>query len=295
MKLYLCCFAVVKAYKQIKVDFFKALALYYDHAELKAIWALVVEFILKSDAKELIKHPGHLVSDEEYLSLQNCVERLISYEPIQYIIGKAWFCDSVFEVNPNVLIPRPETEQLVHLISSVISEKKVRILDIGSGSGCIGISLKKIHPQSEVVAVDISPQAVEMTTLNSKSILGKNRIRAVKADVLSADFHTLFKTGFDIIVSNPPYITNSETLPDNVVKYEPANALFCGDNPLTFYEAIAQHSKHLLRDGGLLFFETHEWYGQDVADYLQNQGFRDITVEKDFQNKNRIIKAKFRK
>jgi len=279
--------------QQLQRLFFKELDSFYSKYELLSIWNICLEFVLNITQIYIITNPTKEIEENEIINIKRIIARLKNFEPIQYITGKSWFCDSVFSVNASVLIPRPETEELVYFICQQISDKTLSILDIGTGSGCIAISIKKDKPKSVVVAVDISEDALNTATNNASQILGETSISFINRDVLMPDFDSVFNIKFDIIVSNPPYITIGEklSLNNNVLNFEPHLALFCGNNPLLFYEAIANQGIRLLNIGGSLFFEIHENYALQVQEMLKSKGYTDIELINDFQGKNRIIKA----
>jgi release factor glutamine methyltransferase len=280
--------------KQIHSLFFDELDSFYSKNELAAIWKHCLDFFLKMDPIVFITNPEDAIDDEKVFKIKEVILRLKNYEPIQYISGKAWFCDSIFTVNPSVLIPRPETEELVEEVCNAISEGPVNVMDIGTGSGCIAISIKKKKPMCNLVAIDISEDALDTATNNAVQILGETSVSFINRDVLKRDFADIFKVKFDIIVSNPPYIPIAEkdTLNENVLNFEPHLALFCENEPLLFYKAIANHAKQLLKTDGLLFFEIHENFALEVQQMLEGENFSEIKILDDFHEKARIVKAK---
>ncbi|MFM9944797.1 MAG: peptide chain release factor N(5)-glutamine methyltransferase [Bacteroidia bacterium] len=275
--------------------FFSELSTFYSKNELNSIWNLCLDFIIKMNRTFFLANPEKEVEEEKKLKLEDAIRRLKKQEPIQYITGKSWFCDSEFIVNNSVLIPRPETEELVYKICETINNKALTILDIGTGSGCIAISIKKLKPKNTLVAVDISEEALNTATNNAFQILSDTSVSFINRDVLKPDFANFFKVKFDIIVSNPPYIPSveKETIAKNVLNFEPHLALFCKINPLQFYRAIATQAKQLLNSGGLLFFEIHENFGDQVKELLIQENFTETEIIKDFQGKNRMIKTTY--
>lgn len=220
---------------------------------------------------------------------QLAMDRMLQNEPIQYILGYGYFFDRKFTVNEATLIPRPETEELVDL---VIRENKSRsglsILDIGTGTGCIAISLELGLNAAQVTGWDISGQATEVARRNATALGSKARFETQDA------LKVLPEETLDIIVSNPPYIPEPErvTMLPNVLRYEPPTALFVPDkDPLLFYRRIADIGKVSLSPQGKIYFETHEDYGESVARMLEAQGYREIEVLKDLNGKNRMVKA----
>ncbi len=279
---------------QILKHFFSELTSFYSKNELVSIWNLCLDFVLKMNRNIFITNPKDEVDKEKVIIINNTIDRLKNHEPIQYITGKVWFCDSIFNVNPAVLIPRPETEELVYKICEYIDQSSFHVLDIGTGSGCIAISIKKLKPKTTATGIDISEAALEIAANNAAQILDDTSVSFINRDVLNPDFYKYFKNKFDIIVSNPPYIPEieKETLHENVLNFEPHIALFCGIDPMLFYKAIATHAKHLLKPNGLLFFEIHENFGQGVEEILRNEYFNEIEIIQDLQGKNRIVKSR---
>lgn len=279
---------------QLQKQFFNELYSFYTQNELAAIWKHCLEFILELNQVVFITNPEREIEDAKVFKLESTIQRLKNFEPIQYITGKTWFCDSIFNVNPSVLIPRPETEELVNLVCEHTGKGNANIIDIGTGSGCIAISIKRMKPQNVLVAVDISEEALNTARNNAVQILGDTSISFINRDVLKPDFADIFKTKFDVVVSNPPYIPmdKKSTISDNVLNFEPHLALFCDDDPLQFYKAIATHAKQLLKPDGLLFFEIHEDFGLELERMLVQNNFKETEIIKDIHGKNRIIKTK---
>lgn len=222
--------------------------------------------------------------------LDDILAELRCWRPVQYIIGHADFCDMELEVAEGVLIPRPETEELVQWITSESPSNAV-ILDIGTGSGCIAISLSRAVKSSRVWAMDISTQALDIARRNGAKYAPE--VKFVEGDALSA-FDRLFDTRFDVVVSNPPYIPQSDIslMRPNVTEHEPKSALFVpDDDPLLFYRAIAQTSKRLLKSGGKLYFEIYENLANEMVDMLDMEGYSNIILRRDFREKPRMICA----
>ncbi len=280
---------------QIQKYFFNELSSFNYKNELAAIWKQILEFVFFMNPVVFITQPQEEMDEEKVRKLEYIILGLKKFEPIQYIIGKAWFCDSIFIVDPSVLIPRPETEELVYIVCEYIIEGSENVLDIGTGSGCIAISIKKNKPKSYVVAVDISEDALNVATNNATQILGNTSVSFINRDILKPDFTDIFNIKFDIIVSNPPYIplNEKETISENVLDFEPHLALFCDTDPLQFYKAIAMQAQKLLNPKGMLFFEVHENFWEEVKKMLVEMDFNEVEVIQDFQGKNRIIKAKY--
>ena len=261
----------------------------YDAGEAKAIvrWLLDVRFglsmadILCDKMKELPK--------EDQKALERMMQRLESGEPIQYIIGVADFFGRSFHVAPGVLIPRPETAELCEYVLSCRKTEE-KILDIGTGSGCIAITLALEIPEAKVTAWDISDDALPIAQENAKT-LGAN-VAFEKRDILDTSLST--SQTWDVIVSNPPYIMPSERdgMEENVLGHEPGLALFApADNPILFYQCIGDYAVHSLKSGGCLYFELNPLTADDVADDLRQRGFKDIEIRQDQYGKNRFLKA----
>lgn len=270
----------------------------YDTRESSQIAEMALENITGlSRTERLIQHDAALDNDQEILFKQY-LDELMRGRPIQYVIGSCWFQQMLFKVDERVLIPRPETEELVELMINEIkttqwfSEKKCTLIDIGTGSGCIAISLKKSLPFCEIWAIDKSKSAITLAKENASSlnasILFKESdiLKEAKNDALPA---------FDIIVSNPPYILpeESDEIGKNVIDFEPKEALFVThSDPLEFYKAIIDFSSHHLHRGGLVFFETHEYYAREVKTLLESNEFEKVQIKKDLQGKERMVWGK---
>lgn len=225
---------------------------------------------------------------EQQAQLESAIERLQKHEPIQYIQGYCNFCGLRFKVTPATLIPRPETSELVEWIA-IKATGNESILDIGTGSGCIAISLANKLPQSKVTAWDISPEALAIAAENSKA--NGCDIAFKQVDILA---YEPTEAQFDIIASNPPYIKDSEksAMHSNVLDWEPHTALFVPDSdPLLFYRAIAKKSQQMLAPNGTLYFEINRAHGAETAEMLANYGYKNIELRKDISGNDRMIKA----
>jgi release factor glutamine methyltransferase len=281
-------------------DFRKALTSIYNQSEAENITDWVFEHVTgkkKFERRNLGSNSVdpilETLSSEQILLLKNYLEDLENHKPVQYVLGEAWFYKRKFFVNKNVLIPRPETEELVEwIIKEIKPEKKTScsILDIGTGSGCIPVSLKKEMPGCQVSALDVSEEALEVAKRNANEL---------DADVTffltnfldEKEWETL--PGYDIIVSNPPYIpiSEKEMLDKNVTDFEPSVALFVEDkNPFIFYIKIAHFAKNHLTPGGKVFVEVHENFAGNVKSIFEKNGFA-ATIKKDIYGKERMIKA----
>ena len=236
------------------------------------------------------------LNENQTIILLQMLSELKRNKPIQYITAKTEFYGMEFILNENVLIPRPETEELVHLIlMDSISDAKMknaRILDLGTGSGCIAISLKVLMPLAEIIAVDISASAIELASLNAEK--NKVDVEFIKGDILH--WETIELSGkFDVIVSNPPYIRNSERIDmhKNVLEFEPSIALFVTDeDPLIFYDRISDMGLALLKEGAYLYFEINEALGNELISLLKNKGYSKIEIFSDIHGRPRMLKAR---
>ena len=257
----------------------------YKTDELNSIFFLISEEYLKTPrSKILLADEIELDSNKEKLFL-DALDRLKKNEPVQYILGKTAFMDLEFKLNSSVLIPRPETEELVRLILKEDLDGK-EILDIGTGSGCIAVSLAKNLPNAKVTALDLSEEAIDVAKENAK-------MNDVEVNFISADiFDYKSEKKYDIIVSNPPYITESEKvlMKRNVLGYEPKQALFVkNDDPLIFYKAILDFSKNSLVKNGKIYFEINQAYNNQIKDLSYDYGYYNIDCRKDLFGKYRYL------
>lgn len=262
----------------------------YGDAEARQIAEMLIIAKGKISRNDLTIDPHKELIIEE---LDNIIEELRSWRPVQYIIGFADFYDMELEVGEGVLIPRPETEELVEWIASE-SRPEATILDVGTGSGCIAIALNRAIKESRVCAIDISSKALDIARRNGNKY--SPEVRFMEGDALG-EFDKLFGAKFDVVVSNPPYIPQSDIslMRANVTKYEPETALFVPDNdPLLFYRSIAQTSKRLLKHEGKLYFEIYESLAKEMIVMLETEGYSDIILREDFRGKPRMICATLR-
>lgn len=286
--------------KKLKKYFVDAVSELHPSEEVQSFFNLLSEKYLGMSRIEIALNSDKSISEENISKFEKAIQRLKNFEPIQYIIGETEFFGLPFKVDENVLIPRPETEELVDWILEEREERRekrgeeFRVLDIGTGSGCIPISLVSKFPEANITALDISKGALEVAKQNAK--LNKVNINFIEADILNLNTWDLkFENlEFDIIVSNPPYVREleKELMEPNVVKHEPATALFVKDNdPLLFYRKIAQFGKQYLKPNGLLFFEINEYLGESMLELLKEEGYSEIEIKKDIFGKNRMIKC----
>ena len=266
----------------------------YGKAETGAFVRIIFEEVKRFSSIDLHINSHTKISNLEKKRIDQIVSRLKKQEPIQYILGYTEFYELKFSVAPGVLIPRNETEELVHwIISDHQHQPKLNLLDMGTGSGCIAISLAKNLTGSSVSALDISAEAIQIASANAQS--NKVSVKFIEADILQPNSTNLPNLSLDVVVSNPPYVTESEKelmLP-NVLEHEPHLALFVADdNALLFYRAIAQFSLNKLKPGGLLYFEINEAKANETVEMLNNLGFTDIEVRKDLNGRDRMIKGR---
>ena len=281
---------VIKFYKN-------ELTTIYTESELQNICNWIFEKQLKLNSVEIISNSTIRINQSDLIVLEQMCYKLKEHQPIQYVLGEAEFYCLKFKVNKNVLIPRPETEELVELIvSSLKSEVAgLNILDIGTGSGCIPISIKKNIPNATVYGLDVSDDALEIAKFNS--VQNEVEVQFFKADVLSNEISTSIlnqtkNKKINVIISNPPYVLNSEKkgLHNRVKNFEPHLALFVDDNdPILFYRKIASLAKTILADNGTLYFECHTDYAQSVHQLLIEKGFKNATLHKDMAGLNRFV------
>ncbi len=265
----------------------------YESQEAKEIVFWLMEFYLDLRKIDILSDK----SFEKAVDWTNIIERINTHEPIQYILGETEFYGRRFLVNDSVLIPRPETEELVKYVVDKqknqlqVTNKQLSILDIGTGSGCIAISLAKELPNFKVTAYDISEKALETAKKNAE--LNKTNVTFEKVDILNNQF-SILNSQFSIILSNPPYVTKQEIdrMQKNVLDFEPHIALFVEDSePLIFYEAIANFAFNNLIDNGLVAVEINEALGEETAEVFRRKGFSEVEIIKDIHQKDRFVSA----
>lgn len=279
--------------KDLKQYFFDELIAIHGQDEVESFFFILTEYLHNLKRIDLFLNPNFEISEAEVQKWEAIISELKTEKPIQYIIGETWFYDSKFYVNEHTLIPRSETEELVDWIVETENRndkrEKLAILDIGTGTGCIPISLKKNIPQSEISAIDVSEEALEIARKNAE--LNQVEINFILQNILETDD---LKQQFDIIVSNPPYVRNLEKqeIKKNVLEFEPHLALFVEDtDALLFYRKIAQLALKNLTPNGLLFFEINQYLGKETVELLENLGFKNIELKKDIYGNDRMIKC----
>ncbi len=260
----------------------------YSELEIKAITRLLLSKLTDYNFTEIIINKNTIFSANQRLELEQYLNNLQNGMPIQYVLGETEFCGLNFMVNESVLIPRPETEELVNWVVQKV-KNDIKILDIGTGSGCIAIALKHFLPNASVHACDISKDSLQLAQYNAQSL--RQKINFFQLDILNA---TDFKEQYDVIVSNPPYIPIAERadIARHVKDFEPAQALFVpDDDPLVFYRNIALFAQERLNNGGILFFEVHRDFGEAVVSLLHASGFVNTVLKQDIAGNHRMVMA----
>ncbi len=263
----------------------------YDERETGAIAFILLEYILNINKSDIIANKEINVSHLKREELEEAIDRINQGEPVQYITGRTVFMDLNFKVNPSVLIPRPETEELVDFIVKENKDKKnLHVMDMGTGSGCIAVSLAHYLKDAEVIAVDISKSALYVAAENAA--INHAKVKFINDDILNFSETNTYK--LDVIVSNPPYVRYSEQkeMRKNVLEYEPKLALFVDDKEaLIYYEKIAAFSARHLNEEGLLYLEINEMLSIETAKLVESFGFKNIEIKNDLFNKPRFIRC----
>ena len=278
-------------------ELWRQLVQIYDEGEAKAIARMVYEERFGLTLSDIYLGRETQLSAADQTELEEIAKRLLQGEPIQYVLGQADFCGRTFMVNEHVLIPRPETEELCNWMPLTLPTPRgegAKILDIGTGSGCIAITLAAMYPEAQVIGWDISEDALEVAKTNA--IRNNVNVSFEQVDVLHLTSDILHQTSeaLSLIVSNPPYICNKEraAMAVNVLEYEPHTALFVpDDDPLLFYRAIAQFGQTALKQGGWLYFEINPLYAREMCDMLRLMSYHDIELKADQYGKQRMIRA----
>jgi release factor glutamine methyltransferase len=279
--------------KEYRTQFIQELTAMYGEDEAESFFYLILEEKQQLKRIDLALQPDLVFSEDEIEVWNSILEQLKLEIPIQYLLRKTSFYGLDFEVNENVLIPRPETEELVDWIISqnlrISESQSLKIVDIGTGSGCIAISLAKYLPNAEVFAIDISEKALAIANKNAKR-------NEVKVTFIEQNILETLDLGqeFDIIVSNPPYVRNleKEEIKKNVLDNEPHLALFVADNDaLIFYKKITELARKNLSVSGQLYFEINQYLGQEMVDLLKGMGFKDVELRKDIYGNDRMTKG----
>ena len=281
--------------KEFRVYFTNTLSEIYPKTEIDTFFFLLIEEKLDLQRVDTVMKPDFLITDAVLSELKEIINRLKKEEPVQYILGNTEFYGLPFNVNENTLIPRPETEELVEWILTEVADlrevkvEKLSILDIGTGTGCIPISLAKNLSDVKISAIDVSSEALKIAI--QKAMLYNIDISFLEMDILETEE---LPQQYNIIVSNPPYVRELEKVEinNNVLENEPHLALFVDDdNPLIFYAKIADLTKQHLNKDGILFFEINQYLGKETVEMLQQKGFSNIELKKDLFGNDRMIKA----
>lgn len=280
-------------FRELEQEYIKKLEAIYDTSEATAVTRYVLEangVVLKSEM-ERDAEVEDVLSDHCF----GLIPRLLRMEPVQYVTGLSWFCDMKLKVTPDVLIPRPETEELVYKIREQTNKLNCRILDIGTGSGCIALGLKKMFPDATVTGIDISEEALALARSNARRL--RLAVNFHQLDIFNYNDHMDFMhtyERFDIIVSNPPYIPVSDkaTMSENVLRYEPHLALFVNDDDdLVYYRHIADFSRIFMNSTGRIYFEIHQHRMDEIKALLEERGFINVKGSSDLSRNNRFVQA----
>ena len=289
--------------KTYKTKFYAQLLPLFPETEVESFFYLLTDGYLEKTRIQLALDPDFELNSTQLQQFEKALQRLLQQEPIQYILGDTEFFGYPFQVNQHTLIPRPETEELVAWIIEDVKNKNqenshhkplnstITILDIGTGSGCIPISLAKELPQAKVSSIDVSGEALQIARKNST--LNNIEVNFIQQDILKAEN---LPEKYDVIVSNPPYVREleKEQMHQNVLDFEPELALFVeNDDPLIFYRKIAQLAKNALTENGKLYFEINEYLPEEMVSLLEEIGYQNIELKKDIFGKFRMCKASF--
>lgn len=281
-------------FKEYKSTFLQELSPLYDEKEIESFFYIILESFHNKKRIDLALDPTMEMDAMQLLRWESVLSDLKKEKPIQYILGETEFYGLPFLVNENTLIPRPETEELVELIikdvkNSELSSQNFQLLDIGTGSGCIAISLAKNLPNAHVSAIDVSEKALDMAKQNAK--MNAIEIDFILKNILETDD---LEQNFDIIVSNPPYVRmlEKQEIKPNVLEFEPHLALFVeDDDALLFYRKIAQLAMKYLSENGLLYFEINQYLGKETVALLYDLGFKNIELKKDIYGNDRMVRG----
>lgn len=280
------------AYRQLLAQLYEI----YTVREAANIADMIIEHVTGQRKIDRIIYKDLPVNEEQQKQLKNFTSELLLHKPVQYVLGESWFMNMKLMVNEHVLIPRPETEELVEWILKDIKQtgKTLSLIDIGTGSGCIPIAIKKKNPELSVSAIDVSKDALQAASFNAAAL-------GVVINLIQLNFLDESKWNrlgkYDVIVSNPPYIEQDEgaAMRNNVLKYEPHLALFVPvEDALIFYREIAKFSQKHLEAGGSVYVEINEALGEQVVRLFKRYGFKDVILKKDMQAKNRMVKARMK-
>lgn len=277
--------------KDLKGQYIDLLSTKYSEAESRSLFEILIENFFSISRTRLALEPNLRLNESEILKLHMAIKELLNEKPVQYITGISHFHDLKLKVNESVLIPRPETEELVSLVLENEKSENLRVIDIGTGSGCIAIVLKKELANADITAIDISLNALNIASANSEKYYLNIAFRQI--DIFNTDAYYNLPI-FDIVVSNPPYVTHSdkEFMKKNVLDHEPHKALFVEDNnPLAYYYAILTFCKTHLKSGGRVYFEIHESKDSEILQLLYDFNYKNATIHLDIHNKKRFVSA----
>jgi release factor glutamine methyltransferase len=280
----------IQTIKEIRPYLEKELKGLYPEQEISAFSGIIIKTLFKLSKLHIHTYPETIVTRKQNREILRICRELKTGKPIQYIIGETDFYNCIIRVNPETLIPRPETEEIVDLIIKENKGSEGTIIDVGTGTGCIAISLAINLPGATITGLDFSDSIINLAKLNAD--INKVTVTFIKTDILNPDLNQLPEA--DIIVSNPPYVTESEKaiMARNVLDFEPHSALFVTDsNPLVFYSSILAMAKVKLKTGGRIYFEINEMMGQKMIQLLDSFKYNNIALIKDINGKNRIIKG----
>lgn len=265
---------------------------FYEAGELQSILRIFWEDVFAYSSHELILHEDKILNNSEWQQIQQAVDLLKKHTPIQHITGFTWFYGLKIQVNSDVLIPRPETEEILNIANQDNTINFSHILDIGTGSGCIALALKKDYPHANVTAIDISEKAID--TAKENALLNNLDVQFLKEDILNRG-NNFKQQKYDLICSNPPYIPFKEksSMSENVIDFEPGQALFVPDNdPLLFYKTIARIGTQQLITNGLILCEINEFLANETAKLFEHEGYHSVEIHQDLFNKPRVVAAK---
>lgn len=285
--------------RQLEKTFIDQLKAVYGFEEARNLAWLSISQVTSLNRAQYLGAKEEQLSPQHEALLLKFLDELKTGKPLQYVLGETEFYGLNFKVNPDVLIPRPETEELVDWIIKDVQKEggerlpQFNVLDIGTGSGCIPISIKKNLPEIRMTSVDISAEAIKTAEINAS--MNKVKVAFIQDDILNPVHPDVISAKYDLIVSNPPYVTHDEKMQmhQNVLDFEPHTALFVeNNNPLLFYKAIAIFGKAHLKENGSLYLEINENLGQETVELLRQYGFTNIQLRKDLRDSDRMIKAK---
>lgn len=275
-----------------KQQLYAKLESHYPKTELDSFYRIILEDVLSISKIDAALEPNQSITETLSVKVDKILSGLLKKEPIQHLIGFTEFMDLKFNVNKNVLIPRPETQELIRwILDDCGQQENLDVLDIGTGSGCIPICLDKHLNKAHITTIDISEEAIATATQNAKE--NKATVTFLHQDILTTQKLT---KQYNIIVSNPPYVRNLEKveIQKNVLNYEPHLALFVEDNdPLIFYRKIAELAQTDLKPNGALYYEINQYLGKETVDLLKNLGFKNVKLKKDLFGNDRMVKAYF--